>query len=87
MYLDLLSVKEFIFGLPKGTHMRDPINDILLSVKFYIYRQKMFHEGELDIRHWLLEFKIKLTTEKWIRSSNGLKPANRIYNRILDALG
>lgn len=85
VYLDRLSAKEFIFGLAKGAHLRDPINDILLKIKFYIYRQ--IHEGELDARHWLLEFKIGLRTEKWIRSSIGSKPANRIYNRILDALG
>lgn len=87
MYLDLLTPKEYIFGLAQGSHLRDPINAILLSIKFYKSRQKMFHECNLEVCHWLLEFKTKLLTENWIRSRIGARPANRVFNRILDALG
>lgn len=51
LYLDRLSAKEYIFGLARGAHLRDPINYILLSIKFYIFRQKMFHDCDLDTRH------------------------------------
>lgn len=87
LYLDQLTAKEIILGLPKGAHQRDAINDILLSIKFYIYRQKMFHEGNLDMLHWLAEFRAKIKREKWIRKRIGAKPANIIYDRILEALG
>lgn len=87
LYLDHLTTKEYIFGLAAGTHFRDPINNILLSVKFYIYRQKSFHECNLDVRHWLMEYRTRLQTEQWIRKRTGSKPPNRIYNRILEALG
>lgn len=87
LYLDQLTAKEVILGLHKGAHQGDVINDILLSIKFYIYRQKMFHEGEMDMLHWLSEFKTKVQTEKWIRKRIGSRPANTLYDRILKALG
>lgn len=87
LYLDELSAKEYIFGLPKGTHQRDNINAILLATKFYIYRQKLFHEGDLNICQWLLEFKMKLQTEKWIRKRTGLKPLSRCLDQVLYMLG
>lgn len=87
LYLDLLTPKEIILGLPKGAHQRDVINHIVLAIKFYIFRQKMFHEGQLDMCHWLAELKIKLQTEKWIRRRIGSKPMNTIYDRILEAIG
>lgn len=76
LYLDGITPKE-----------RDTINNILLSIKFYIFRQKMFHDCELDSRHWLLEFRTKLRTERWIRNRIGSRPPHRIYNRILEAMG
>lgn len=87
LYLDHLTAKEFIFGLARCTHLRDAINDILLSVKFFIFRQKMFHDGELDPCHWLLEFKTKLLSDKWIRNRTGSRPQNKVYKTILEALG
>lgn len=87
LYLDNLTAKEIILGLPQGAYQRDVINSILLSFKFYVFRQKRFHEGELDMRHWLTEFKTKIKTEKWVRKRIGSKPVNVLYERILEALG
>lgn len=87
LYLDKLTAKEFIFGLAKGTHLRDVINDILLFTKFYIFRQKNYHDCNLDTRNWLLEFKTRLRIEFWIRKRTGARAPSRIHNRILEALG
>lgn len=62
-------------------------NWILLAVKFFIFRQKLFHEGELSLCLWLGEFKVKLQTETWIRKRTGSRPVNTLCNRILEALG
>lgn len=87
LYLDQLSAKEYVIGLPKGTHQRDTINTILLAIKFYIYRQKLFHEGDLDFCQWLLEFKMKLRAEEWIRKRIGSKPFSRCLGRVLHRMG
>lgn len=34
--------------------------------KFFVYRQRLYHGGALDLLHWLREFKQKLLTEKFI---------------------
>lgn len=66
LYLDKLSPKEFIFGLPKNCHKSGIINTILLQIRFYIFRQKLFHQSDLSLVHWLREFKGKLEMERWI---------------------
>lgn len=87
LYLDRLTAKEYIFGLAKGSHLRDVINNILISIKFFVFRQKMYHDCKLEVCQWLLEFRIRLKTEMWIRRKIGSKPANNMYKRILAALG
>lgn len=86
LYLDKLTAKEIILGLPKGAHQGDVINNILLSIKFYIFRQKLFHGGDMDMLHWLAEFRVRILTEKWIRKRIGSRMANMLYDRILEAL-
>lgn len=85
--MDKLTAKEYIFGLTKGTHLRDTINEILLFTKFYVARQKMFHDCNLDIRYWLLEYRTRLRAEIWIRKRIGARQLQGIYNRILAAMG
>lgn len=87
LYLDHLTPKEYIFGLPKGSRHRNVINAILLAVKFYIFRQKRFYECRLELCHWLAEFKTKLQVEKWIRSRTKAKPLHVLYTRIMVAMG
>lgn len=65
-YLDSLTPKEFMFGLPKQCHKSGMINYILMQVKFYIYRQKLFHDSDLNHTSWLHELRNKLDMERWI---------------------
>lgn len=60
-------------------YLKAPIKEIpsTPSSKFYVYRQKLFHEGDLDICQWLLEFKMKLQAETWIRKRIGSRPLSR----------
>lgn len=87
LYLDQLTPKEYIFGLPKGSRHRNVINAILLAVKFYIFRQKRFHECQLELVHWLAEFKTKLQVETWIRARTNSKLLHVLFTRIKLALG
>lgn len=87
LYLDQLSTKERVFGLPKECHQSRVINFILLHIRFYIYRQKLYHEGRLDLTQWLAEFKTKLKVEQWISKRMGTPASFQCWRGILNELG
>lgn len=87
LYLDQLTTKEIIFGLPKDHHRSSVINPILAYSQYYIHRQKLFHGGKLDLIQWLSEFREKLRVDQWIcRRAGRLKHFNK-WKRILQELG
>lgn len=82
-----LSRKQFLLGLchldPKG----NKINAILISVKFYIHRQRLFHQGQLDLLHWLREFRARLLVEREICKRENRQRRFNTWNHILGAMG
>lgn len=68
--MDRISPKEFLFGVEKDYHKSKIINHILIYIRFYIYRQKLYHDGELSSIQWLQEYKVTLNREKWIYTHN-----------------
>lgn len=87
LYLDRLSQKEFLFGLSKDCHRSKVINSILMQICFYIFRQKLFHQSELSLVHWLREFKGKLETERWICARLGKPTRFDCWKEIHKELG
>lgn len=87
--LDLAQVtcNEFLFGLPKEAPNSKTVNIILLNVKFYIYRQKMFHMSLLDITAFLREFRYKLKMEEHVCYLEGKPNKFRPWKGIINALG
>lgn len=71
IYLDHLTPEEFLFGIPKDHRHSAIINNIVLNVKYYIHREKLFHEGKLELFQWLQEFRAKLQIERWICNRTG----------------
>lgn len=69
--LDNISAKNFLFGFPPTLPKSRKINAILMSMKFYVYRQRLFHEGKLDLTQWLREFRLRLTAERDICAIQG----------------
>ena len=61
-------------------------NFILLNVKFYIYRQRLFHNNHLDVLEWALEFREKLRMEKQICSQEGKLKKFSIWENILEKI-
>lgn len=62
-----LSNQEKILGLPDENGNRQSfkrINWLLLTAKFYLHRQRLFHNGELSLIAYLAEIKAKLQTER-----------------------
>lgn len=82
-----VSLRAFLFGIPGTTPNAKVINFILLFVKFFIYRQKLFHEGALDCIHFLREFRIRLHIEKYLTNIENKKHHFHKRQRIYEALG
>lgn len=87
LYLEKLSPKEFLFGVPDSYHKHRIINLVLIQLRFFIFRQKLFHSGKLCLIQWLQEFKLKLQVEKWVCSISGKQKSFTPLENILRALG
>lgn len=59
----------------------------LISTKFFIYRQKLFHEGKFNIIHFRGDFWDRLKIEKFILGLEGKPHKFRMWKKIFAALG
>lgn len=82
-----VSLRAFLFGVPDSTPNSTVINFVLLFVKFFIYRQKLFHQGNLDLTHLLREFKTRLQVECYLTKIENKKHHFRKWRRTYAALG
>lgn len=85
--INALTQNEIIFGIPPQHRQAGLVNFLTMYTKFYIYRQKLFHGGELGFIAWLQELKRKLLNEQLICTLE--KRASRFgkWHRILKAIG
>lgn len=58
-----MDIEELIFGIPQHAPDAKCINFILILAKNFIFRQKLFHQGQLDQTHFLRELRLKLQVE------------------------
>ena len=68
MVYDLYALQEgeILLGCyDKDTPDKDVINYITLYTKYYINRQRLFHQGELSFVQWLREIKRDVATMKY----------------------
>lgn len=82
-----VSPKEFLFGTPTDSQRGKMSNYILAHTKFFVMRQKLFHNGQLDLTHWLREFRDRLRIENHIAYREGKLSRFRKWSNILAALG
>ena len=59
-----VSEKKFMLGLTSKSKTDQKLNTIIMHVKFYIYRQRLFHDNRLDSLEWFYEFKMYLLKER-----------------------
>ena len=55
-----------IFGMPDPSDVIKVLNYCILTAKFYIYKQRLFNNNEIDFYTYLIELKQKLNTEQTI---------------------
>ena len=84
---ELSADKDYLLGLVGGGESGRTVNYIFLWAKFYIiYRQRLFHNGLLDVYKWVWEPRDKLAIEKYINRFEGGKkrkiPCEELISRI-----
>lgn len=82
-----VSPRAFLFGVPDAVPLARIINFIILFAKFFIYRQKLFHQGSLDLTHFLRELRLHLQVEKYLTNSENKRHLFDKWRRIYTALG
>ncbi len=58
--------ESILFGFQMNGEVFDILNYYILNGKFYIHKQKLFHEHALDFHEYLWELKYKLQIERMI---------------------
>lgn len=82
-----LSTRAYLFGVPESLPHAKNINFILLFTKFYIYRQKLFHQGSLTLIHFLRELRTRLSVEKYLTNLENKRHHFYKWQRTFAALG
>lgn len=81
------NVLQTIFGLAKTDPQAKVITFISLFAKHFIYRQKLFYAGQLEIIQFLRELRLKLSIEKYICTKENKLRKFACWNMIFNALG
>lgn len=82
-----MSTRLFLFGVPISNPQDRIVNFLLLLIKFYIYRQKLFHQGRLCLLQFLGELRARLQIEKYILKLENKPDRFNPWNRLYAALG
>lgn len=80
-------VGEVILGVPRENPQARVLNYIILSFKFYIFRQRLYYDSRFELTAFLREFRNKLKIEEYICSCEGKADRFNIWRNILSALG
>lgn len=82
-----ISQEEFLFGVRPTIPDARQINFISIFFKFFIHRQKLFHNGDLPLILFLRELRTKLQIEKRICFLEGKPDKFNCWKRLLTAVG
>ena len=77
---------DLLFGLTQKRSNRDVLNLVLLKAKYYIYRQRLYHNCQLDILEWLKEFKMSLLSEQYICNLENKSKKFVKWMKVLDVM-
>lgn len=81
-----VSVRAVLFGIPDDAPDSRVVNFLLLFVKFYIYRQKLFHSGSFSMVQLLRELRTRLQVEQFLTTLENKRHRFRIWSRLYNAL-
>lgn len=85
--LSQVNAKEAILGIDDTSTSGRISNLILLHSRFYIHRQRLFHDNKFELLHWLAELRLRLRCMKTILQQEGKSRRFRAWDPLLQALG
>lgn len=87
LQLENTALCHYMLGIPREHPQAKLANYIILVSKFYIFRQKLYHNADLNITAFLYELRNKLNTGKYICGREGKANKFNTWERTLNALG
>ena len=82
----MYSEVEILLGVVDSSYRREVINVIFLLVKFYIHRQKLFHNCHVSLVHFLADLRVYLETERYNAKQLNRLTKFRKWQEILELL-
>lgn len=80
-------LKEALLGFPKEHPHSRMVNYLLMSARFVIHRQRLFHDSDLCLIHWVRELRNRLLTEQHICQAEGKPNKFDCWGRALEYAG
>lgn len=87
LQLDLITPKEAILGVDDVSPRGRVVNFILLHFRFFVHRQKLFHDSKMELTHWLAELRTRLNTLQTNYRIDGKSHLFRPWDLVVQALG
>lgn len=85
--LDFVTPKEAVLGVDDNSTKGKIANFILLHFRFYIHRQRLFHDNKFELVHWLAELRLRLRCMKSNLQQEGKISRFKNWDSLLQALG
>lgn len=85
--LSCLTLKEILLGVPRTFPQAKRANFLLLISRYFIHRQRLFHNGDLCVTHWTRELRKRLLTEKHICNAEGRPHKFAMWTSVMEYLG
>ena len=77
---------DLLFGLTQNEPNSDIVNLVILRVKFYVYRQRLYHNCQLDILQWIREFKMSLLSVQYVCNLENKPKNSERWMKVLDVV-
>lgn len=87
IHLETITPKEAVLGVDDLSSQGRIINFLLLHFRFFVHRQRLIHDNQMDLSHWLLELRAKLRVRQEILRIEGKDQQFKKWEPILIALG
>lgn len=85
--LQYVTIKDVVLGVDDLTSAGRITNFILLHFRFYIHRQRLFHDNKFELIHWLAELRLRLSCMRYNLQQEGKVRRFKPWEPLFDALG
>lgn len=85
--LEHVTPKEAVLGIDDHSSKGKIANFILIHFRFFVHRQRLFHNNKLELLHWLAELRLRLRCMKANLQQEHKDQQFRSWIPLLQALG